>query len=67
MCGINTGAQGSPCAKELWTSQQAGQKHEGDKQKILTITLRFGGVFDMAALTAPANHYKLGSVITFRS
>lgn len=33
MCGINTGAQGSPRAKELWTWQQAGQTHQGDKQK----------------------------------
>lgn len=35
--------------------------HKGDKQKTLTVTLRSGEVFDMAALTAPANHYKLGS------
>lgn len=33
----------------------------------LTITWRFVEVSDMAALTAPANYYKMGSVIAFRS
>lgn len=42
------------------------QTDKGDKQKTLTVTLRFKEVFDVALLTAPANHYKLATVITFK-
>lgn len=44
-CGTNTLAQGSPCAKHLWTWQQASETQKadkGDKQKTLMVIFRLG-------------------------